>query len=248
MLKTLLQGLTDLVFPYNCLLCRGSLFVNGRGLPTDEKRDILCNRCVGTIEPNRPPFCSKCSRPVLDCDSPLCRDCLKTELHFDQAWGACLYTGAVRRLIHLFKYNHKTSLRKPLVDMIFSFLDDYKIPLQSFEAIVPLPLHPARMRERGYNQAQLLSQPIAARLGTDHITDNLIRMRPTQNQALLGKKDRWTNIRGAFKIKNVKPFSKKSVLLVDDLLTTGITASEAAHVLKEAGAARVGVVTLAIAL
>jgi ComF family protein len=104
------------------------------------------------------------------------------------------------------------------------------------------------MRERGYNQAQLLSQPIAARLGTDHITDNLIRMRPTQNQALLGKKDRWTNMRGAFKIKNVKPFSKKSVLLVDDLLTTGITASEAAYVLKEAGAARVGVFNLAIAL
>jgi len=154
----------------------------------------------------------------------------------------------MRRLIHLFKYSHKTSLRSFLVDRIFSFLDNYHIPLESFEMIMPVPLHPVRMRERGYNQAQLLSQPIAARLGIPHLTDNLIRVRPTPTQAFLSKKDRWTNIQGAFKIKNVESFSKKSILLVDDLLTTGITASEAAGVLKEAGAAHVGVLTLAITL
>jgi len=151
-------------------------------------------------------------------------------------------------MIHLFKYNNKTSLKYPLLDLLDSFLKNYQIPLKSFDIVVPVPLHPVRIRERGYNQAQLLSEEISRKFMIPHSTHNLLRIHPTDHQALLGKKDRWTNIAEVFKIKNPFEFDKKSVLVVDDLLTTGVTASEIARILKEGGATKVGVLTAAIAL
>ena len=119
--------------------------------------------------------------------------------------------------------------------------------MRDFDGIIPIPLHPTRLREGGFNQAQLLAQGLSESVNVPHWPDVLIRSRPTRYQALLKEKDRWTNIHGAFRIRNPQKVIKKSVLLVDDLFTTGATLSEAASVLRRAGARKVYALTAAVA-
>lgn len=241
MLKNFWQGLCSLVFPANCMICKKSL------LPISPL-DLLCPRCLATIEANGPPFCRKCSRHLSNPEkSDFCPDCLRHKHCFDKAWAATGYNESMKQLIHLFKYSNKTSLRTLLASLIVSFVESYNLDLDEYHVIAAVPLHPTRLRERGYNQAQLIADCLSRKFDIRLSIDNLIRTRPTDNQALLGQKERWTNIHNAFKIKNPQAFSKKSVLVVDDLLTTGATASEAARVLKENGARQVGVLTVAIA-
>ena len=128
-----------------------------------------------------------------------------------------------------------------------AFIESYPLDMKQFDLLVPIPLHAARFRERGYNQSQLLCENIGKEFNIRQSYGNLLRKRATRNQALLGKKERWTNIQGAFTINNPSPFCDKSVLIVDDLCTTGTTVSEAARVLKESGAKNVDALTLAIA-
>lgn len=153
----------------------------------------------------------------------------------------------MQRLLHIFKYGHKTSLRHFFADQILSFLRDYQISLEHCDLIVPIPLHPTRMRERGYNQSFLIAEIISDELRIPLECRNLLRVRHTPNQARLSQKERWTNIEAAFKIKRHNNFRHKNILLVDDLYTTGATVSQAAKALKEAGATQVHVLTIAIA-
>ncbi|MCK5082022.1 MAG: ComF family protein [Candidatus Omnitrophica bacterium] len=137
-------------------------------------------------------------------------------------------------------------MRKPLARLMIDFLETYRLDIRQFEQIVPMPLFPSRLRERGYNQSQLLAQEIGQRYKIKLSLNNLVRARETEHQARLSEKERWTNIHGAFRIKNRIEFSGKNILIIDDLLTTGATASEAAHTVKDAGAKTVGILTLAI--
>jgi ComF family protein len=176
----------------------------------------------------------------------ICRGCRGRSLAFDAAWAACLYNDPVRQLVHLYKYKHKTVLRYHFFQILFTFITAYRIPLNKYHWIVPVPLHPARLRERGYNQSQLLAQLLAGQYDTPISADNLQRVRNTESQSVLSQKERWTNIQQAFRIKQPRTFKDTQILLIDDLLTTGATASEAARTLKEAGAKRVDVLTLAV--
>jgi len=240
--KTFFNSIFNLIYPPNCLLCRNHLLVGA-----EEK--VLCAACLEGIERNHPPFCRKCSRPLWqNPDGSLCRECQKTDYPFDRAWGATVYNETMQKLIHLFKYQNKTSLRKVFSIIIDTFIENHGIDVGRFDIVVPVPLHPARLRERGYNQSELLSESLAEKYRRPLMASKLLRQRHTPNQALLGKKERWTNIRSAFTIKDRAFFKKKSVLLVDDLLTTGATVSEAARILKDAGAKEVSALTLSIAI
>ena len=240
MLKSFFHGLAGLIYPPNCLLCRSRL-------GQEEQENLLCPLCADSIKPNRPPFCGKCSRPLReDFEQNFCRDCRQTEYDFNRAWAATLYNDTMKTLIHFFKYENKTSLRKTFSKLISVFLNDHAFELARFDYLVPVPLHRARLRERGYNQSELILEPLRGTLGVPLASGKLLRKRYTPNQALLGKKERWTNIRGAFTINDSLFFKEKSVLLFDDLFTTGATVSEAARTLKNAGAKEVSVLTLAI--
>lgn len=241
MFKNLTAGLLSLSYPHNCVLCK-------RYIPYHRPSIVLCPSCLDKIEFNTPPFCRKCSKHLMDPAQTFCLDCRHSEFHFDQSYSSALYNAPMRQLIHLFKYANKTHLRHPFRHVMSLFLKNYQIDLSSFDCIVPIPLHATRRRERGYNQAHLLAQSMSDELGIPLCEQNLVRVRPTQNQALIGRKDRWTNIQGAFKIIRPDEFFEKSVLIVDDLLTTGVTVSEAARTLKKAGAQNIGVFTLAIAV
>ncbi len=153
----------------------------------------------------------------------------------------------MQRLLHLFKYGHKTGLRFFFTEQILIFARDYNLDLQNHHLIVPVPLHPTRLRERGYNQSLLIAQMISEEFDIPVENKSLLRIRHTPNQARLSQKERWTNIKAAFKIKPFNNFRHKNILLIDDLYTTGATASQAAKILKDAGANKVTVLTIAIA-
>lgn len=240
MFGSLLDGLGDLLFPHNCILC--SQYVPDKSSPQ------LCPRCLATIEFNGPPFCLRCSRH-LEIYTPqgLCPTCLKYPIAFDSAWGAINYNLSAQKLLHLFKYHQKTSVRKIFRYFLNEFFERYKIPWNEFDYSLPIPLHPVRLRERGFNQSQLIAEIIQQDHGLPMRTDGLARLRPTEPQSLLGQKERWTNLEGAFTIKRSFNINSNSILLIDDLLTTGATASAAAKALKDAGAQKVGLLVVALA-
>lgn len=128
---------------------------------------------------------------------------------------------------------------------MINFINRYSLDIEQFDFIVPIPLYPSHQRERGYNQSLLLANKISKSYNINLNINFLVKIRNTKSQSLLSKKERWTNITDAFRIKNPNQVKNRSILLIDDLLTTGATSSEAAKVLKNAGAKTVGVLTLA---
>jgi ComF family protein len=241
--RQLFDGLIDLVFPRNCALCRSYA-------PSTDK-DPICPQCHDKVPYNFPPFCARCSRHLTGFSKEgLCPDCQKRMPDFDLAWGFTLYDPPLPQLIQDFKFHDKTALRKTFRTISQTFLDRYRPSLQHFQALIPIPLTPVRQRERGYNQALLLAEGLSQLTGIPCLTDILIREKHAPQQSSLGEKERWTNIRGAFRINPAfapKMLYTNRLLVVDDLLTTGATASEAARTLKAAGATKVGVIALAIA-
>ncbi len=239
MLQAFLQGLNELFFPDNCLVCR-------RFLNSSHQRQ-LCPLCLAAIKHNHPPFCLRCSRNLIKPTvEGICPTCLKTNYAFDQAWGCCSYTEGLPKLLHQFKYTNKTALAKTFHLLMTEFIDQYHVNLEQFDLICPIPLHATRLRERGYNQVELLSAPLSVHYHIAHAPSLLERTRYTETQTHFEAKQRWTNVDGAFKIKHSSAVADKSILIIDDLLTTGATANAAALALKEAGAAQVGVLTLGI--
>ena len=239
MLADFFQGIKELAFPDNCILCRA--FLGGR------HQRQLCPTCLETIQRNVPPFCALCSRHLEQySDDSLCSACRGQKRPYDRAWGACVYEETMRKLLHAFKYNGKTALRKTFLNLMIEFVNTYHVPLEQFDMATPIPLHPVRLRERGFNQAQLLSEGLCRHTHLIHRPQILVRTRATDTQTILDQKQRWTNLKEAFKMTLSESVGDKAVLLVDDLLTTGATAAAAAETLKEAGAAYVGVITLAI--
>lgn len=239
-LKEFWSGLTDLIYPPLCVLCKNPL-------SPIQKKDQICSFCQSTIMPNRPPFCSLCSRPLADPYSQFCVSCERRPQHFDKAWASCLYNDPMRRLIHLFKYGQKTHLQYFFVKLVNEFLEKFHVGLTDYDLMVAVPLHSARLRERGYNQAHLLAERFSQQWATPLSLGNVARIRNTRNQATLSQKERWTNIHGAFRIKSPSEFDGKKILIIDDLLTTGATLNEMAKVLKNSGARHVGVLTVAVA-
>lgn len=236
----LLEGLGDLLFPHNCILC--SQYV------PDKSRPQLCSHCLAAIEFNEPPFCLRCSRHLdVYTSDGLCATCLRYPIAFDLAWGTVSYNPPVQKLLHLFKYQQRTMVRKIFRHLVHEFYGRYHPPLTMFDYIMPVPLHPVRLRERGFNQAQLIAQILHEQCSIPILLNSLCRVKPTNPQSFLGQKERWTNLQGAFRMKNNFNINNSSILLIDDLLTTGATASAAAQTLKEAGAKRVGLFVIALA-
>jgi len=231
MLQAFLQGALELIFPDNCLLCRQ--YLNSR-----HQRQI-CPVCQAQLALNPTPF-----HPFQVSNKAAGELCFA----FDHAWSACLYNEPAQKLLHAFKYNSKTSLCKTFVPLMIDFIDRFHIPLDKFDLVTPIPLHPVRLRERGYNQSALLSLALSRHYRVLHSENLLIRQKVTRTQTELGAKQRWTNMSGAFKIKNPSDVEGRSVVLIDDLYTTGATLHNAAQVLKSAGATRVCVLTFCMTI
>jgi len=240
MLRRFFRGLTDIAYPKTCLACKSKL-------DAQTKDDLLCEPCRLKIKRNMPPFCHACGRHLEkeNRNKNICPGCLKRVLRFDRAFSPCLYEGVIKELIHEFKYKNKDYLGKPLSDIMTEFIKEYDLPIDYLDLIIPMPLHKTRLREREFNQAEILSSHIATEFNKELAKDALIRHRLTKTQTELPVDKRFLNVKDSFSVAGNWNLRNKNVLLVDDVLTTGATSSEAAFTIKNAGANIVFVLTLA---
>ncbi len=251
MLRGFISSLVDIIYPRICLVCKTNL----KGISSVD--NIICAQCWGKIKRNMPPFCHSCGRGLKNSNftpplgagagftKNICPHCLKQKLHFDRAFSPCVYEGVIKELIHEFKYNNKDYLGIPLSRLMIEFIREYNLPMDCLDFIVPIPLHKTRLREREFNQAEILSKYIAKEFKKEVLTDVLQRHRHTKTQTDLELNQRLLNVMGSFSVVKVEDIKGKNLLIVDDVLTTGATASCAAYTLKGAGVNIVFVLTLA---
>lgn len=147
----------------------------------------------------------------------------------------------MRQAIHEFKYQDRTELAIPLADIMVSSWREGHFPV---DCMIPVPLHPRRLRERGYNQAALITERLAEKVGLPVLGETLVRSRMTASQTTLGASERRKNVEGAFRVRS-NAVKGRSVLLVDDVRTTGATLEACADALREAGVVGVYAMTLA---
>jgi ComF family protein len=227
----------DLVFPPLCPVCDEIL---GAG-----RRDPLCGACWEGLERIAPPWCRCCGAPLGV--EGLCGACRSRRPRFAYARAALLYGDLAREAIHAFKFGGRRGLANPLGDLLAG-LGLSALPGAAPDLLVPVPLHPRRARERGYNQALLLARRLERAWRVPVVADALVRAVPTLPQADLDAAARRRNVRDAFAVSQPERIAGRHVVLVDDVLTTGATAGECARSLYRAGAAAVGVLTVARAL
>jgi len=249
------SGLFELVFPPVCLACRD---------PLSEGERHICPGCRDRISRIASPLCTRCGRPFFSGDSRdhLCGGCIASPPPFDVARSLGAYGEVLLSLVQLFKYHRRFHLTETLVGLMVDGSYPGFSPTE-FDVIVPVPLHRKRLRERGYNQSLLLSTGLGRAWGIEVDGGGLVRTRWTEPQVNLTPRQRETNVRGAFAAagegrggffglpagvggRRGRPrFEDESVLLVDDVYTTGATVRECARELIAAGATRVGVLTAA---
>ncbi len=239
-MEGIIKGLIDLIFPPICAFCSNPL--------GEDDRAGVCPVCLGNIRFISPPICSKCGLPfpMEMVEDHLCGQCQERQWHFGSARALGLYEGPIREAIHLLKYHGKSFLAKPLIGLLdkgYQFID-YGL----YDLLVPVPLHPKRLRERGFNQALILGRCIGRREGVSCMGSVLKKARWSSPQIDLSPKEREKNVKGCFSVAAPEAIRGKRILLIDDVMTTGSTVNECAGELLEAGAGEVDVFTLARAV
>jgi len=240
MLHEIARGLLDLVAPPRCADCRNPL---GRDdAPTPLAR-VLCRGCGAGFERFPHPRCAHCQvpLPVLDAAEgprhPLCHDCTNRFSPLDSCTAGVVYRGEAERWIQRFKYPGRgiSALRPEAEGVVRALILEAGLAARDpGEArLIPIPLHPRPLRERGFNPALVLARALARHHGVAVATSGLDRVRDTASQTRLGRRARRSNVRGAFACDRAAP---PTVWLVDDVVTTGATLEEAARTLRRSGA------------
>lgn len=220
-LTRLKDRVLSVFFPQWCLGC-------GR------EGEILCPSCQKALPKIAPPLCPRCGLPQMS--GILCPSCLLWASEVDGIRSAFRFEGTVRQAIHQLKYRNLKALAAPLANLLSDFLAVNPIPA---EVLVPVPLHPKRLRERGYNQSALLAQELSKLIDLPVADNCLTRRRHTPAQARTASVDeRRSNVAGAFDCRD-RRLEGKAVLLIDDVATSGATLDACAVALKDAGAGSV---------
>lgn len=236
----LIHGIIDIVYPKICHACKKKI----PGLSIDE---TVCVECWAKIKKNTPPFCYSCGRSLKNKKSlkNTCLDCIKKPPRFDRAFSPCFYEGVIKELIHAFKYKKNDYLGITLAGLMINFIKEYNIPMRFIDLIIPIPLYKTKLREREFNQAFVLSGYLGAEFNKEVSAKKLLRDKNTKTQAELKDNERFSNVDKCFSVPQKNAVKNRNILIIDDVLTTGATASEAALTLKNAGAKIVYVLTLA---
>jgi len=235
----LFEGVWGALWPARCPLCQEPLPAAGAA--------GFCLHCSETIKPINEPVCRVCGRALTGISDPpgqVCGFCEHRPPEFDLARSYGFYDGALGEAIRAFKFRGQRSLLSAMTGLMREAFEKQLMDV-GLDAVVPVPLHAARLRERGFNQAVDLARPVARRGGLPLLHHALLRIRPTEPQYGLTLNQRRENVKGAFSITRHQLVKDKNLLVVDDILTTGATAIECARILKKAGAGKVMVLTLA---
>lgn len=235
------RGIFAALFPSDCRLCAAPL-QNISRLP-------VCEECIAAIRPIAAETCDVCGEALPGLtragDVNHCSVCQETRPLFAKAVAFGAYDEQLRELIHLLKYEQVIPSAGILGKYLAQAIQKLDLPPQVL--IVPVPLHSSKRRQRRFNQADLIARAALKRMRArmQFASDVLKRVRPTVSQIGLTRPQRRDNIRGAFQVVHQNRVKGRSILLVDDVLTTGTTASECARVLLKAGAEQVWVATVA---
>jgi ComF family protein len=223
-LRHQINDLLDFIYPPVCGLC---------GRPADSDDRLVCRSCWGLLTTIEEPFCLNCREFIQT--GTLCRNCGDDAL---TVFSLGVYDDTLRSIIHDLKFG----CLKPLGIAIGTQLSDIigdKCQYLKFDMIVPVPLHESRLYLRGFNQAEVIGREIARGIGIPCRPEVLAMTRRTRQQARLTAPQREINVRGAYAVIASETVRGKSILIVDDITTTGATLREVARMLKKAGAGRV---------
>jgi ComF family protein len=225
----------DLIYPPRCPICREFLRQT-----VDENGFGFCKTCFEGFTKITSPVCPTCGRPFVTTEGEdhHCEECLRKRPFYDIARAPYLYQGPLMSAIHAFKYSGKSRLSNPLGGLLSSFSKPWLEAMADL-LVMPVPLHPKRLRERGFNQSLLLARHVASGLGCGLDFLTLRRVRYTKPQTGLKSHERQKNVRGAFEVMDRSGVKKRSIVLVDDVATTGSTLNHCARTLKRAGAKEV---------
>lgn len=256
----ILKHILRIIFPALCRKCGG--FIS-----TTAATACFCSKCwegikwfdgnccprCGVPYPSYSPLPSRERGSVRGTVSHTCGECIKNPPHFDGAFTAGPYSEVMAEAIKLFKYKKKIHIGLALSghDVMASGITNLlqrhhsESDIANGCILIPVPLHPARLKEREFNQSVIIASVINSKLGIPVFTDVLFRQHYTRPQVGLAYKERKENIAGAFTVPDKTVIKGKEIILVDDVYTTGSTVNECAKVLKKNGAAKVFVVTVA---
>jgi len=229
----MIEKITELLFPkhYTCVLCGDEVF----------NKYSMCEHCLKSLKYLIGRVCLHCC-DVMAGQGDYCKRCKGKIFYYDRAIAPFIYDGEIVKLIHGLKYNNKKYLAESL--SIF-MADKFNSEKLHADIVIPVPLCTKRLKQRGYNQSELLTNQISKILKIPSNNNVLIRVKETPTQTGLDFLERQKNLTGAFKVKNKKVIKDKSLLLIDDVFTTGATVTECAKMLKQAGAGCVYVLTIA---
>ncbi|MGH9684833.1 MAG: ComF family protein [Candidatus Acidiferrales bacterium] len=230
-----INALASVVFAAPCRVCSEALITASR-IP-------ICGTCLASVIPIKEPFCERCGRPfisevIAQSIQPMCRLCRADYYSFSRARSFAVYGDALAAAITLLKYEEVTRLGDWFAAQLADVFARNAKDLHA-DVVVPVPLHADRLRERGYNQAELIARPLARRLGLKLGTYLLVRKLPRPPQLRLSRTERWKSVRGAYATREGVRVDKLRILLIDDVMTTGATLDACARALKKAGAAEV---------
>ncbi|MCH4071362.1 ComF family protein [Pseudoramibacter sp.] len=240
---SLLQRISRLLFIDNdrCPVCKKVLF---------DKEAYLCETCLKNLPVNAGPVCSRCGRPVLTHETVLCKSC-KSGLnrHFDQGYVWLRYEEAAEQIAAGFKFRHQKTLADWAGRQMAAGLMEQPW-IKEIEALIPVPLHPNRLAERGYNQSAHLARGLSLALRERGLEiavdgDSLKRVVDTPHQVGQSADFRQQNVKNVFRAVCPEHLQGKRVALVDDVMTTGATLDNCAAALEEAGAEKVSIITFA---
>ncbi|MBI2472774.1 MAG: ComF family protein [Planctomycetes bacterium] len=235
-----LHALLDLFYPRSCLHCKRNL--------NDSHELYICDDCKRQMPYVDAFHCIRCGAAIAPYSTSMakegCAACKGRRLRFDAMTAVAHYDGVMKTLIHKFKYARQKFLFRMLNDIIVTH-NKLKDVVPDMDVVVPVPLYWLKKMSRGFNQSELLSLGIHRYFSKPLSANNLCRIKNTESQTHLSKSQRQANIHNAFFVKYPGSFHGKNVLLVDDVLTTGVTASECSKKLKESGARYVHLLVLA---
>ena len=212
------------LFPPSCILC-GTVGARGGD---------ICRECKGDL-PYIEQGCSRCALPMPQ--AGVCGQCQKSPPRFDRCFAPFSYEGAIADLVSGLKFHSRLQAGRLLAELLAEQITKRGVELP--EAMIPVPLHDTRLKERGYNQALELARPLAKYLSLPVAYRNCVRLKATGPQTALPRKARAKNVKGAFAL--TEPIQARHVVLLDDVVTTGSTVNELAKLLKRAGVKRVDV-------
>ncbi len=238
-LRAVLKAISDLLFPPVCVFC---------GIEHVSADSEMCEKCARDVVWVDDPICQRCGIPTPGLNQggqKLCGKCLQDLPPFDKARFSVFYSSVIRRGILHFKFYNSLFYAEALSRFLERTFRDH-FSEEDLDAIIPIPVHDKRLLKRGYNQCEILSTKLGAKVGVPVMTNTLLKKRNTVPQTQLKRRQRVDNVKGSFSVNNTASIKGKRLLVLDDVFTTGSTLTEASLALKRHGASSVQALVLCL--